>query len=45
VVQEPLDSQPSRLTHLDAAGSARMVDVSAKDVTHRIARAEGVIRI
>jgi cyclic pyranopterin monophosphate synthase len=27
------------LTHLDAAGSARMVDVSAKDVTVRVATA------
>jgi cyclic pyranopterin phosphate synthase len=31
----------SRLTHLDEAGRARMVDVSNKDVTARIARAEG----
>jgi cyclic pyranopterin phosphate synthase len=30
-----------RLTHLDAAGHARMVDVSAKDVTAREARASG----
>ena len=29
------------LTHLDAAGQARMVDVSAKDVTARSARASG----
>jgi len=33
------------LTHFDPAGQAHMVDVSAKDVTHRIARAEGVIRM
>ena len=26
-------------THFDEAGAARMVDVSDKDVTHRIARA------
>jgi cyclic pyranopterin phosphate synthase len=30
-----------RLTHLDAAGQARMVDVSAKDVTARAATASG----
>jgi cyclic pyranopterin phosphate synthase len=32
---------PARLTHVDAAGAARMVDVSAKDVTVREARAAG----
>jgi cyclic pyranopterin phosphate synthase len=31
----------TRLTHLDASGQAAMVDVSEKDVTARIARAEG----
>ena len=30
--------------HLDAAGRARMVDVSAKPVTAREARAEGLVR-
>ena len=34
-------TQPSRLTHTDDAGHARMVDVSAKDVTVREARASG----
>jgi cyclic pyranopterin phosphate synthase len=34
-------TQPSRLTHTDDAGHARMVDVSAKDVTAREARASG----
>ena len=29
------------LTHLDSAGQARMVDVSGKDVTARMARASG----
>ena len=29
------------LTHLDASGAARMVDVSTKDVTVRVARAAG----
>jgi cyclic pyranopterin monophosphate synthase len=33
----------TRLTHLDAAGAANMVDVSDKEVTERIARAEGRI--
>ena len=35
----------SPLTHFDAQGQAHMVDVSAKDVTHRVARASGVIRM
>lgn len=35
----------SRLTHLDAAGRARMVDVSDKPHTARIAVAEGFIRM
>ena len=33
----------SRLTHLDAAGHARMVDVSAKDETLREATAKGQV--
>ena len=33
------------LTHFDAQGQAHMVDVSAKDVTHRVARAAGCIRM
>lgn len=33
------------LTHFDAAGQAHMVDVAAKDVTHRVARATGVIHM
>src|SRR3954452_7047690 len=32
------------LTHTDSAGAARMVDVSAKDVTVRSAVATGVLR-
>ena len=32
-----------KLTHFDAAGRAVMVDVAAKDETHRIARASGRI--
>jgi cyclic pyranopterin phosphate synthase len=35
------DAVPARLTHLDEAGRARMVDVSAKDVTVRTATATG----
>jgi cyclic pyranopterin monophosphate synthase len=34
---------PHELTHFDAAGQAHMVDVSAKAVTHRVARASGCI--
>ena len=33
------------LTHLDAAGQARMVDVSGKDVTARAATAAGLVRL
>jgi cyclic pyranopterin monophosphate synthase len=33
------------LTHLDAAGRARMVDVSEKEPTARIARARTVVRL
>lgn len=33
------------LTHFDAQGNARMVDVSGKKDTHRIAKAEGFIKI
>jgi cyclic pyranopterin monophosphate synthase len=34
-------TQPGRFTHTDDSGHARMVDVSAKDVTAREARASG----
>jgi cyclic pyranopterin phosphate synthase len=34
-----------RLTHLDASGRARMVDVGDKPVTRRRAKAEGAIRM
>ena len=37
------DHRPPRLTHLDAEGRPRMVDVSGKDVTSRRAVAEGRI--
>jgi len=35
----------SPLTHFDSKGQAQMVDVAAKDVTHRVARAGGSIRM
>ena len=34
----------SDLTHLDETGRARMVDVSSKESTARMARAEGQLR-
>ncbi|MCI4143114.1 MULTISPECIES: cyclic pyranopterin monophosphate synthase MoaC [unclassified Streptomyces] len=40
----PTDDQ-SRLTHIDEAGAARMVDVSGKDVTARTARATGRVLV
>ncbi|HSC94022.1 MAG TPA: cyclic pyranopterin monophosphate synthase MoaC [Burkholderiales bacterium] len=33
------------LTHFDARGQARMVDIAGKDVTQRVARAAGRIRM
>ncbi|MBQ0829431.1 cyclic pyranopterin monophosphate synthase MoaC [Streptomyces tagetis] len=40
------DTRPQdRLTHIDAAGAARMVDVSGKDVTARTARASGRVLV
>ncbi|GHC64604.1 cyclic pyranopterin monophosphate synthase MoaC [Streptomyces cinnamoneus] len=36
-----MSSGQDHLTHLDAAGAARMVDVSAKEITARTARASG----
>ncbi|MER7171514.1 cyclic pyranopterin monophosphate synthase MoaC [Streptomyces mesophilus] len=38
-------STQDRLTHIDEAGAARMVDVSGKDVTERIARASGRVLV
>jgi cyclic pyranopterin phosphate synthase len=38
-------TEQDHLTHLDAAGAARMVDVSAKDVTTRTARATGRVLV
>ena len=39
------DAGADGLTHLDAAGKARMVDVTDKDDTVRVARATGSIRM
>ncbi len=36
---------PRRLTHLDEAGRARMVDVGAKEITERVARASALVRM
>jgi cyclic pyranopterin monophosphate synthase len=38
-------STQGRLTHIDDAGAARMVDVSGKDVTARTARASGRVLV
>ncbi|HEU4675158.1 MAG TPA: cyclic pyranopterin monophosphate synthase MoaC [Motilibacteraceae bacterium] len=38
-------AEGDRLTHVDAAGAARMVDVSAKDVTVREATASGRVLV
>jgi cyclic pyranopterin monophosphate synthase len=37
--------EPTPLTHIDASGAARMVDVSGKDATSRVAVAEGRVRM
>ncbi|MBK9136819.1 MAG: cyclic pyranopterin monophosphate synthase MoaC [Betaproteobacteria bacterium] len=41
----PAEPGPSPLTHFDARGEAHMVDVGAKVPTHRVALAEGFIRM
>jgi cyclic pyranopterin monophosphate synthase len=38
-------SEEPRLTHVDESGAARMVDVSAKDVTDRVAVASGRVLV
>ncbi|WP_295641503.1 cyclic pyranopterin monophosphate synthase MoaC [uncultured Methylibium sp.] len=40
-----MSTDPRGLTHFDAQGQAHMVDVSSKAPTHRIAVAEGWIRM
>ncbi|MER5457372.1 MULTISPECIES: cyclic pyranopterin monophosphate synthase MoaC [unclassified Micromonospora] len=37
-------TEPAQLTHVDATGAARMVDVSAKQVSGRVAVAAGRLR-
>jgi cyclic pyranopterin phosphate synthase len=40
-----MSKRQGSLTHFDAQGKARMVDVAAKDETHRVAIARGRIRM
>ncbi len=40
-----MSSDRPRLTHVDATGAARMVDVAGKDVTVRTATATGRVRV
>ena len=35
----------NELSHFDDDGASRMVDVGAKEVTHRVARASGLVRM
>jgi len=39
------DPKPIRPSHIDETGAARMVDVSAKGVTQRVATASAVVRM
>ncbi len=39
------DETPARLTHVDETGSARMVDVSDKDVTAQVGHASGRVLV
>ena len=41
----PSTPTADHLTHFDATGQAHMVDVGAKDATHRVAVAAGTIRM
>ncbi|MFE3252209.1 cyclic pyranopterin monophosphate synthase MoaC [Streptomyces sp. NPDC059209] len=43
--ETPGASRQGRLTHIDEAGAARMVDVSAKEVTARTAAASGRVLV
>lgn len=43
--QKHLSGETPVLTHFDASGRARMVDVGAKEETHRIAVARGRVRM
>src|ERR671936_2223556 len=41
MARQPLRDRSGPLTHIDSKGEARMVDVSAKPATERVAVAEG----
>jgi cyclic pyranopterin phosphate synthase len=41
----PEDFDPSNLTHFDEEGASRMVDVGEKPISHRTARASGLVRM
>ncbi|MFE4373925.1 cyclic pyranopterin monophosphate synthase MoaC [Streptomyces sp. NPDC056835] len=43
--ETPGPPQQGGLTHIDESGAARMVDVSAKEVTARVARASGRVLV
>jgi cyclic pyranopterin phosphate synthase len=43
MLRKPSSAKPRSLTHIDAKGEARMVDVSAKPATERVAVAEGAV--
>jgi cyclic pyranopterin monophosphate synthase len=44
-VSDFVGARVSQFSHLNAAGEARMVDISAKDASARVARAVAVIRM
>lgn len=44
-LEAPSEPLAGDLTHFDSAGQAHMVDVGGKPATHRVAVAEGVIRM
>ena len=44
-MNQDLPAQPGTLNHFDESGQAHMVDVGAKDDTHRVAVATGAIRM
>ena len=41
----PVPDTANGLSHFDASGATRMVDVGAKEVTDRTARASGLVRL
>ena len=45
MVSSPNNDPSDALTHIGAGGEARMVDVSEKDATSRVAVAEGRVRM